>query len=125
MKRTVDELLTEASFHQCAGRTQNMEDKVMMTRILNDESGILTFEWILLLTMLVIGIVGGLAVIRDAYIIEATETAGAVLALNQGYEIQPSIGAEFTVNDKTFASSTMNGSSYADAAGATIVTVAD
>ncbi|MDO4425116.1 MAG: hypothetical protein Q4D17_05065 [Planctomycetia bacterium] len=95
----------------------------MMKHIWNDESGILTFEWILLFTLLVIGIVGGLAVIRDAYIIEATETAGAVLAFNQGYEIAPSIGAEFTINRQTFKPSTMEGSTYSDAPGTATVTV--
>ncbi|MBE6429150.1 MAG: hypothetical protein E7028_11360 [Planctomycetaceae bacterium] len=95
----------------------------MMKHIWNDESGILTFEWILLFTLLVIGIVGGLAVIRDAYIIEATETAGAVLAFNQGYEIAPSIGAEFTIGDKKFEPSTMEGSTYSDAPGTATVTV--
>ncbi len=95
----------------------------MMKHIWNDESGILTFEWILLFTLLVIGIVGGLAVIRDAYIIEATETAGAVLAFNQGYEIAPSIGAEFEIDGKTFEPSTMEGSTYSDAPGTATVTV--
>ncbi|MBQ2820952.1 MAG: hypothetical protein IJF17_05140 [Thermoguttaceae bacterium] len=95
----------------------------MMKHIWNDESGILTFEWILLFTLLVIGIVGGLAVIRDAYIIEATETAGAVLAFNQGYEIAPSIGAEFTIDGQPFKPSTMEGSTYSDAPGTATVTV--
>ena len=68
----------------------------MMNRIWNDESGVLTFEWILLITLLVIGIVGGLAVIRDAYIIEAAETADAMMALNQGYAIQAPVDATIT-----------------------------
>ncbi len=59
----------------------------MLNRIMKDESGVLTFEWILLITLLVIGIVGGIAVIRDAYIIEAAETAGAMMALSQDYTI--------------------------------------
>ncbi len=93
----------------------------MMKHIWNDESGILTFEWILLFTLLVIGIVGGLAVIRDAYIIEASETAGAVMALNQAYTIQESIGAELTVNGTKFSSSTASGTAYTDAPGTVAV----
>ena len=58
-----------------------------MNRIWNDESGVLTFEWILLLTLLVIGIVGGLAAVRDAYIIELSSAASAITALDLGYSI--------------------------------------
>ena len=59
----------------------------MMNRIWNDESGVLTFEWILLLTLLVIGIVGGLAAVRDAYIIELSSAANAITSLDMGYSI--------------------------------------
>ena len=58
-----------------------------MNRIWNDESGVLTFEWILLLTLLVIGIVGGLAAVRDAYIIQLTSAANAITTLDMGYSI--------------------------------------
>jgi len=60
-----------------------------MNRIMLDESAVLTFEWILLLTLLVIGIVGGVASIRDALNIEASEVAQAINALNVNYEISP------------------------------------
>ena len=59
----------------------------MLNRIMKDENGVLTFEWILLITLLVIGIIGGIAAIRDALIIEAAETAGAIVALSQDYEV--------------------------------------
>ena len=59
----------------------------MMKRIWNDESGVLTFEWILLITLLVIGIVGGLAAVRDAYIIELSSVADAITSLDTGYHI--------------------------------------
>ena len=101
----------------------------MLNRIMKDENGVLTFEWILLITLLVIGIMmqvcfqvilniavvtdtipntgiglpffsyggtalvlllaemGGIAAIRDALIIEAAETAGAIVALSQDYEV--------------------------------------
>lgn len=95
----------------------------MMNRIWNDESGVLTFEWILLITLLVIGIVGGLAVIRDAYIIEAAETADAMMALNQGYVIQAPVDATITKTGEgvtltgTYKASGAQGSSYEDEAG--------
>ncbi len=64
----------------------------MMTRIWNDESGILTFEWILLFTLLTIGIVGGVATIRNATNLESAEAAGAITALNQSYTVTASLG---------------------------------
>ena len=99
----------------------------MMNRIWNDESGVLTFEWILLITLLVIGIVGGLAVIRDAYIIEAAETADAMMALNQGYLIQAPVDAAIANTGEgvptiaAYALSGAQGSSYQDKAGDVIV----
>ncbi|MDO4628640.1 MAG: hypothetical protein Q4C70_05615 [Planctomycetia bacterium] len=66
----------------------------MLNRIMKDESGVLTFEWILLITLLVIGIVGGIAVIRDALIIEAGETAGAIVALDHSYVIADPLEAK-------------------------------
>jgi len=101
----------------------------MMNRIWNDESGVLTFEWILLITLLVIGIVGGLAVIRDAYIIEAAETAEAMMGLNQGYIIQAPVDA--TIANATadqgvaltdYKASGAQGSRYEDEAGNVEVT---
>ena len=64
----------------------------MMTRIWNDESGILTFEWILLFTLLTIGIVGSIASIRNAVNVESEEAANAMTALNQSYTITASLG---------------------------------
>ena len=101
----------------------------MMNRIWNEESGVLTFEWILLITLLVIGIVGGLALIRDAYIIEAAETAEAMTALHQDYKINSSLvgviatagaGAAGPAN---YVASTAAGSSYTDVSGTVTVAV--
>ena len=64
----------------------------MMTRIWNDESGLLTFEWMLLFTVLLIGIIGGVASIRNATNVESAEAANAIAALNQSYTLSPSLG---------------------------------
>ena len=50
---------------------------------------VLTFEWILLITVLVIGIVGGLSAVRDAMITELGDVAEAMIALDQSYTILP------------------------------------
>lgn len=64
----------------------------MLNRIWNDESGLLTFEWILLFTLLTIGIVGGVATIRNATNIESGEAANAITSLNQSYTLTASLG---------------------------------
>jgi len=52
-----------------------------------EDEGVLTFEWILLITVLAIGIVGGLSAVRDAIISELGDVAAAVTALDQSYTI--------------------------------------
>ncbi len=64
----------------------------MLMRLWREDEGILTFEWILLLTLLVIGVVGGVAGIRDAIIHECQGVVGAMVSLNQSYEIVPPLG---------------------------------
>jgi len=64
----------------------------MWIRLLRDEEGVLTFEWIVLLTLLVIGTMGGLAGIRDAMIHEAQGVVGAMVSLDQSYYVAPPLG---------------------------------
>jgi Flp pilus assembly pilin Flp len=56
-------------------------------KLWNEEDGVLSFEWTLLVTLLTIGIVGGLAAARDAIIDELGDVAQAMLALDQSYTI--------------------------------------
>lgn len=46
--------------------------------------GVLTLEWILLVTVMVIGILGGLALVRNAVVAELQDLANAVIAINGG-----------------------------------------
>ena len=50
-----------------------------------DEQGVLAFEWVLVATLLVIGIVGGIAATRDAIIDELGDIAEASISLDQSY----------------------------------------
>lgn len=59
----------------------------MLKRLWCEDEGVLTFEWIMLLTLLVIGVIGGVAGIRDALIHEAADTALAITSLDQGYSM--------------------------------------
>ena len=49
--------------------------------------GILTFEWVLLFAVLTIGIVGGIAVMRDTVSLKYMQVGGAVGSLNTGYSV--------------------------------------
>ena len=44
--------------------------------------GVLTFEWIILVTVLVIGIIGGLGAVRNAILVELHDLADAIEMLN-------------------------------------------
>ena len=52
-----------------------------------EEDGVLSFEWVLLTSLLVIAVVGGLAAARDAIIDELGDAAQAMLALDHSYTI--------------------------------------
>lgn len=60
-----------------------------MEKFFRDETGSLTLEWIFLFTLLVVGIVGGIATIRNAVILEAAEDADAAVGLNDSYTVTP------------------------------------
>ncbi len=62
--------------------------KCLLRRMWREDEGVLTFEWILLITVLVIGVVGGLSAVRDAVITELGDVAEAVVSLDQSYAIQ-------------------------------------
>lgn len=54
----------------------------------NDDCGaIIAAEYLFVCTILVIGIIVGLAGLREAIVVELTETGNAILALSQGFTI--------------------------------------
>ena len=61
--------------------------KSVLARAWKEEDGVLSFEWVLLVTLLTIGIVSGVAGARDAIIDELGDVAQAMLALDQSYTI--------------------------------------
>ncbi len=61
--------------------------KSFLQRIWSEDEGILTFEWILLVTVLVIGIVGALSAVRDAVITELGDVAAAAVNVDQSYTV--------------------------------------
>jgi len=61
--------------------------KSLLNRAWQEDEGVLTFEWILLITVIVIGIVGGVSAVRDALISELGDVSGAVVHIDQSYEV--------------------------------------
>ncbi|MDO4551876.1 MAG: hypothetical protein Q4C96_11585 [Planctomycetia bacterium] len=59
----------------------------MLKRILKEESGFITFEWIMLMTVLVTGIGGTVATTHQALTSELTDVADAIISLDQSYYI--------------------------------------
>lgn len=48
----------------------------------SNRRGVLTLEWILIVTVLVIGVIGGLGAVRNATVAELGDLAEAIEALN-------------------------------------------
>lgn len=61
--------------------------KKLLNRVWNEEDGFLSFEWVLLVTLLTFGIITGIAGARDAITDEFGDVAQAMLALDQTYTI--------------------------------------
>ena len=63
--------------------------KTYLSQIWHDERGVLSFEWVLLLTLLTIGIVSGLTAARDAIIDELGDVAEAAIHIDQSFTLAP------------------------------------
>jgi hypothetical protein len=61
--------------------------KRIATLVWQEQDGVLSFEWTLLITLLTFGIVSGLAGARDAVIDELGDAAQAMQALDASYTI--------------------------------------
>lgn len=61
--------------------------KRFLARLWQEDDGVLTFEWTLLVTLLGLGIVGGVAGARDAITDELGDTAQVMQAVDQTYHI--------------------------------------
>jgi len=74
--------------------------------LFRDERGLLTQEWIFLLTICVIGIVGGMSVMRDAVNLRFVSGANAIGAANPAYTISDYSGKGYTANGSTYSGGT-------------------
>ena len=80
-------------------------------RVWMEDDGVLSFEWTLLVTLLGIGIVGGVSAARDAIIDELGDTAQVMMAVDQTYHI--GFPLLLTVHD--VAASSASDSDFTDA----------
>jgi Flp pilus assembly pilin Flp len=83
----------------------------VLSRMWKEEDGVLSFEWVLLVTLLTIGIVAGLSAARDAIIDELGDVAQAMLSLDQSYTIDFPLNVDVHLVDGSSASD----SSFTDA----------
>jgi Flp pilus assembly pilin Flp len=81
--------------------------KNVLARMWKEEDGVLSFEWVLLVTLLTIGIVGGIAAARDAIIDELGDVAQAMLALDQSYSIDWPLLVEVHTSTNSTASDSL------------------
>lgn len=78
--------------------------KAGLKQLWMEEDGLLAFEWTLLLTVLVIGIVSGVAAVRDGIIDELGDIAQMMLAVDQSYTISFPLNVDVHTVDATAAS---------------------
>ena len=86
--------------------------KTQWAQMWREDDGVLSFEWTLLVTLLTIGVVSGLAGVRDAIIDELGDFSQAAVAVDQSYTIANPL---FTgVHD--FTATAASNSGFTDAA---------
>lgn len=59
-----------------------------LSRMWHEQEGVLSFEWTMLASLLTVGVVAGVASIRDATIDEMGDLTRAMTSLDQSYRIQ-------------------------------------
>ena len=59
----------------------------IVQRIAAEEDGLLSFEWVMLVTLLTIGVVAGATAARDGIIDELGDTAESMLAVDGSYRV--------------------------------------
>ena len=63
--------------------------KTLFARMWHEQDGVLSFEWTVLTSLLTVGVVSGIAAVRDATIDEMGDLSQAMVNLDQSYFIEP------------------------------------
>lgn len=69
--------------------------KRLWTRLRKEDDGLLTLEWILLATLIVIGLVGAYSAVRDGFVDELGDVADAVIRVDQSFHTEPPAGLPY------------------------------
>jgi Flp pilus assembly pilin Flp len=72
---------------QCCAAAAGKNMQNILDKLWREDDGVLSFEWALLTTLVVLGVVCGLAAARDAVIDELGDVAEGMLALDNSYTI--------------------------------------
>ncbi|MGB9689923.1 hypothetical protein [Thermogutta sp.] len=67
-------------------RSTQLRKRKPLTQDRAARRGVLTFEWVILITLLVLGVVGAYTAFRDGVIDELGDICGAVLSVDQSFE---------------------------------------
>jgi Flp pilus assembly pilin Flp len=67
---------------------------LMFAKLWNDEAGVISVEYLFLVTIVGLGLVIGFSNLEGAINTEYTELANAILALSQGYEVTTQSGCK-------------------------------
>jgi len=86
-QRSIERIKTTQEVGGWSGGSGLRGLRSLAARLWTEQRGVLTFEWVLLITLLVIGIVGGLSAARDALITELGDVAEAMISLDQSLYI--------------------------------------
>jgi Flp pilus assembly pilin Flp len=89
-------------------KTRHFEMHTLLKRAWAEQDGVLTFEWTLLITLVTIGVVGGISAARDAIIDELGDTAQVMVAVDQSYRIGFPLAASVHVAATSSASDSDN-----------------
>jgi Flp pilus assembly pilin Flp len=66
--------------------------KHFLTRLWYEQDGVLSFEWTVLASLMTVGVVSGIASVRDAVIDEMGDLSQAMVSLDQSYYVEPPLG---------------------------------
>jgi Flp pilus assembly pilin Flp len=66
----------------------------LLRRMWHEDDGVLSFEWTVLTSLLTVGVVSGIAAVRDATIDEMGDLSQAMISLDQSYYIQPPLAMQ-------------------------------
>ena len=63
--------------------------KSMLLKMWRETDGVLSFEWTVLTSLLTVGVVSGVAAVRDSTVDELGDVAQAMMCLDQSYYVEP------------------------------------